>query len=83
MNTASNFEAEKENEDTPDNGEDESLQSVSGDDLLGTFGGNLLSHTDLAHQNVPREVISHLMGFRVQFCFEKINNSFYPGNWHL
>ena len=32
--TASNFEAEKENEGREDDGEDESLQSVSCDDLL-------------------------------------------------
>ena len=68
MDTASNFEAEKEDEGREDDGEDESLQSVSCDDLLGTFGGNLLSHTDLAHQNVRREVISHL---DVRFQFQE------------
>ena len=50
------------------------------DDLLRSLGGNLLSHTDFTHQNVGREVISHL-DVRDQFYFNKINH--YLGHWHL
>ena len=47
--TASNFEAEKENEDRTDDGEEESLDPISCDDLLPALWGNILSQADLAH----------------------------------
>jgi len=55
--TASNFEAEKEDEDREDDGEDESLESICGDDLLRV---NFLAHTDLTHENVSRKFLRHL-----------------------
>ena len=47
--TASNFEAEKENEDRTDDGEEESLDPISCDDLLPALWGDILSQADLSH----------------------------------
>ena len=47
----------KEDEDREDDGEDESLESICGDDLLRV---NFLAHTDLTHENVSRKFLRHL-----------------------